>query len=81
MPEEIVRRRKRSFPFGSISELLRHHGSAIRERILGARAMRRLLPGLESWLDREPSSFRGPWEGTLWALLALAEWCEAAGIT
>jgi asparagine synthase (glutamine-hydrolysing) len=80
MPAEIVRRRKRSFQFGILSDLLRHDGPALRHRILGPTAVRRALPGAEAWLGRAPSSYRGPWEGTLWALLALAAWCDAADI-
>jgi hypothetical protein len=61
-----------------LSELLRHEGPALVERILRVAPVRRVLPGVESWLAREPASVRGPWEGTYWALLALSAWCEAA---
>jgi asparagine synthase (glutamine-hydrolysing) len=80
VPEDIVRRRKRSFSFGSLSDLLASEGPRLRQQVLGAGAVRRALPGLESWLSRDASSFRGPWEGTMWALLALATWCEAIGV-
>ena len=80
VPKDIVRRRKRSFSFGSLSSLLAAEGSRLKEQVLGATAVRRALPGLEPWLARDASSFRGPWEGTMWALLALAAWCEAAGV-
>ena len=36
--------------------------------------------GVETWLEHPPEYFRGPWEGTLWALLALGIWCESAGV-
>jgi asparagine synthase (glutamine-hydrolysing) len=80
VPKDIVRRRKRSFSFGSLSSLLAAEGPKLKERVLGATAVRRALPGLERWLARDASSFRGPWEGTMWALLALAAWCETVGV-
>src|SRR5262249_32622513 len=80
VPDEIVRRRKRSFSFGSLSNLLAHQGSRLGGRVLGAGAARRALPGLESGIGRDASTFRGPGEGTMWARLALAEWCEAVGV-
>ena len=77
VPPEVVRRRKRAFQFGSLPGLLRRDGATLRARILDVEAVRSHLPGAEAWLTAAPESFRGPWEGTLWALLALAIWCEA----
>jgi asparagine synthase (glutamine-hydrolysing) len=79
LPREIVSRRKGSFQSGNVSELLRHDGQSVRARILEAPALRRNLPGAETWLTRPADSYRGPWEGTLWALLALGVWCQAVG--
>jgi asparagine synthetase B (glutamine-hydrolysing) len=73
---DVIARHKRSFQYGRIAELLRHDGAILRSRILDVGAVRRALPGAESWLSRAPESYRGPWEGTLWALLALGIWCD-----
>ena len=35
-----------------------------------------MLPGLEAWLSHPSEYYRGPWEGTLWALLALGVWMK-----
>jgi asparagine synthase (glutamine-hydrolysing) len=80
LPESVIRRRKRGFQFGSLSALLRTDRLALRDRVLGSRAVRAALPGAETWLARPAERFRGPWEGTLWALLALGVWCEAVGV-
>ena len=80
MPEEITARRKRAFPFGNLPALLDTHGDTLKDRILGSAAVRGALPGVERWLAHGPSYYRGPWEGTLWALLSLGIWCEAAGV-
>jgi len=77
---EVITRRKRHFQFGSMTDLLRHHGLTLKSRILDVAAVRRVLPGVETWLSRSPESYRGPWEGTLWALEALGIWCERLGI-
>ncbi len=72
--------KKRTFNYGSIRQLLPEKGGVVRDLILDARALRRLLPGLDAWVGAPPAAFRGPVEGTLWALLSLGIWCEAAGI-
>src|SRR5262245_3360532 len=77
--KEIITRRKRHFQFGSIGDLLRHHETTLKSRILDVGAVRRVLPGVEAWLSRPPEAYRGPWEGTLWALEALGIWCERVG--
>ena len=77
---DIIKQRKRAFPFGNLPELLRLHGDTIRNRVLGAKAVRRVLPGAEAWLSHKPEYFRGTFEGTLWALLALGIWCEHHGV-
>jgi hypothetical protein len=48
---------------------------------LDAPAVRGALPGVEKWLNHPPDYYRGPWEGTLWALLSLGIWSEAHGVT
>src|SRR5262249_42202352 len=80
LPGHRISRRKRSFNYGSLRALLALRGEELRGLVLGAGAVRRALPGLEAWLRRPDEVFHGPWEGTLWALLALAVWCVAAGI-
>ncbi|MGH7872059.1 MAG: asparagine synthase (glutamine-hydrolyzing) [Candidatus Binatia bacterium] len=79
VPKEVIMRRKRHFQFGSMSDLMRNHGATLKSRILDVGAVRRVLPGVETWLSRPPESYRGPWEGTLWALEALGIWCERVG--
>jgi asparagine synthase (glutamine-hydrolysing) len=77
---EVITRRKRHFQFGSIADLLRYHETTLKSRILDVGSVRRVLPGVESWLSRPPESYRGPWEGTLWALEALGIWCDRVGV-
>jgi asparagine synthase (glutamine-hydrolysing) len=79
MPSEVVRRPKRGFQSGNISELLRHDERGIRQRILGSPAVRRAVPGVEAWMARIGQGCGGPWGGTLWALLVLGVWSESAG--
>lgn len=79
LPPEVAARRKQNFNYGTIRDLLREDGDTVRGWLLDAPALRRTLPGLESWLAQPIETFRGPWEGTLWALLSLAIWCDAAG--
>jgi asparagine synthase (glutamine-hydrolysing) len=76
---DVVKRPKRGFQSGDISELLRHDGPGIRRRILEAKAVRRLVPGVEAWMSRIEDGYGGPWGGTLWALLVLSVWSEAVG--
>jgi asparagine synthase (glutamine-hydrolysing) len=80
LPGDVTSRRKRAFPFGNLPALLESHGGTLKDRVLGSAAVRSALPGAERWLSHEPVYFRGPWEGTLWALLALGIWCEALGV-
>ncbi len=75
-----VTRKKRTFNYGSIRQLLARKGGEVRDLTLGASAVRRALPGLEAWLRQPADSFHGPKEGAYWALLALGIWCEAAGV-
>ncbi|UCH84916.1 MAG: asparagine synthase (glutamine-hydrolyzing) [Candidatus Latescibacterota bacterium] len=81
LPAAIVSQRKRAFPFGNLPELLSQHGGLLRDRILGSVAVRRVFPGVEKWLEQDPIYYRGPWEGTLWALLSLGIWCDRHGIS
>jgi asparagine synthase (glutamine-hydrolysing) len=76
LPARIVERRKRSFPFGNLPDLVTHHRQTLKDRVLSTVAVRQSLPGLENWLDHPAEYYRGPWEGTLWALLALGIWCD-----
>jgi len=78
--KEIITRRKRHFQFGSMADLLRHHETSLKSQILDVGAVRCVLPGVEAWLSRPPEFYRGPWEGTLWALEALGIWCERIGV-
>ncbi len=77
---ERVRYKKRTFNYGSVRQLLTTCGDQVRDFTLGASAVRQALPGLEAWLRQPIESFRGPKEGTLWALIALGIWCDAAGV-
>jgi asparagine synthase (glutamine-hydrolysing) len=76
---EVVRRPKRGFQSGNISELLQHDGRGLRHRILNSSAVRRVAPGVEKWLSRIGDDYGGPWGGTLWALLVLGVWSESVG--
>jgi asparagine synthase (glutamine-hydrolysing) len=80
VPREVVRAKKRTFNFGRVRWMMEQHGEDLRSRILDFGPLRERLPGLETWISRPPATFRGPWEGTLWALLALAVWGRAAGL-
>jgi asparagine synthase (glutamine-hydrolysing) len=80
LPAGVVTRRKKTFAFGNLPALLRSHGNELRGYVLGSSALRRALPGAEGWLAAPPEAFHGPWEGTLWALLALGIWCEHAEV-
>ena len=80
LPEEVISRKKRSFRYGSIRYLLRDHGDMVRSRILDQPFLRHSLPGVEAWLDQDVEFFHGSREGTLWALLSLAVWGNAAGL-
>jgi hypothetical protein len=53
---------------------------SVREHILRVASVRRLLPGIESWLSHPPHHYGGAAEGTLWSLLSLAIWCERVGV-
>jgi asparagine synthase (glutamine-hydrolysing) len=78
--KEVITRRKRHFQFGSMADLLRHHEMTLKSQILDVGAVRCVLPGVEAWLSRPPEFYRGPWEGTLWALEGLGIWCERVGV-
>jgi asparagine synthase (glutamine-hydrolysing) len=80
LPPAVLNLRKRSFSYGTIRNLLKDRRDAIHGFMLDSKALRRSLPGLEGWLDRPIDDYHGPWEGTLWALLTLGIWSEAAGL-
>ena len=77
--EDIVRRPKRGFQSGNISELLQHDSQGLRGRILDSAPVRRVVPGVEKWMSRIGDDYGGPWGGTLWALLVLSVWSESVG--
>ena len=80
LPRDVIRRRKRAFPFGNLPAMLREHGDELRSHVLDCEPLTRELPGVGKWLGHAPEYFRGPWEGTLWALLSLGIWCRHAGV-
>jgi asparagine synthase (glutamine-hydrolysing) len=80
LPQGFAGRRKWNFNYGSARDFLDGERSQFLDLVLGSAAVRRVLPGLETWLSRPTATFRGPREGTLWAILALAVWGEAAAI-
>src|SRR5262249_59428807 len=66
--KEIVTRRKRHFQFGSIGDLLRHHETTLKSRILDVGALRRAHTRVENRLSPPPETHPGPWG---WARPAL----------
>ena len=80
LPAEVRRVPKKTFSYGTIRNLLKIRGDEIRALILDPPALREALPGLEGWLRRPIDDYHGPWEGTLWALITLGVWSEAAGL-
>ncbi len=81
LDESIVRRHKRSFPYGALRQLLDIDRNSVLAPLQDSTVIHRALPGLRRWLDHEPDFFRGPRDGTLWALLSLASWSDRVGIT
>jgi asparagine synthase (glutamine-hydrolysing) len=79
VPADVVKRPKRGFQSGNISELLQHDSQGIRSRILDAAAVRRVAPGVEKWMSQMSDEYGGPWGGTIWALLVLGVWSESVG--
>ncbi len=77
----IVQRHKRSFPYGALRQLLAARPDHVLAPLLDSQPIRRALPGLEDWLAHPPDYYRGPRDGTLWALLSLAAWGERVGLT
>jgi asparagine synthase (glutamine-hydrolysing) len=80
LPHDVLTRRKRSFRYGSIRGMLADRGDAVRDLVLGSTALRRALPGLDTWVRRPAHDFHGPMESTFWSLLSLGIWCEASGV-
>jgi len=76
----VNKRRKRGFTYASLPDVIARDRAAVKEHILGVDSVRRMLPGVESWLSQPPHAYGGPTEGTLWALLTLGIWCERTGI-
>ena len=79
MPREVAHQRKRSFPYGSVREILDGEGG-VRRRLLDSPALVGALPGLEKWLEHPQEYFRGPWESAVWSLLGLGIWADANGV-
>jgi asparagine synthase (glutamine-hydrolysing) len=79
--ESVVKQRKKTFNFGNLPTMLEAYGPEIKGYVLDSAAVRRALPGVEKWVSQDPTTFRGPWEGTLWGLITLGIWCEANSIT
>jgi asparagine synthase (glutamine-hydrolysing) len=78
MPRDIVRRRKRPFQAGQVSELLRKDADGIRRRVLDSPAIRRALPGAEDWVTSVLSDDGdGCLHGAMWRVLVLGAWCDA----
>src|SRR5262249_31942342 len=75
---KVLNGRKRPFAAGSLREVFTLQGAGLRGLMIEQPAVRRVLPGLESWLTSAEAL--GRWEGTTWALLALAIWCDALAI-
>jgi asparagine synthase (glutamine-hydrolysing) len=80
LSDGTVTRRKRTFNFGNLPALLHEHGDTLRGYVLDAPAVRRAMPGVEAWVRQAPETFHGPWEGTLWALMALGIWSNRVGL-
>jgi asparagine synthase (glutamine-hydrolysing) len=78
--DDVVKRRKHGFNYGSAAQLLDHDGGALRVRLREDPALRATFPGLSRWLGEPPEFYRGPREKALWSLLALSHWAEAAGV-
>ena len=74
LSDAVITRKKSGFTTGSITGLLDARDGELRSRMLDQSALREALPGLETWLQRDPADFRGPREGTLWALATLGSW-------
>ncbi len=81
VPAEVNKRRKRGFTYASLPDVIARDRAAVKEHILGVESVRRMLPGVESWLSQSPHAYGGATEGTLWALLTLGIWCERTGVT
>ncbi len=77
---QVNKRRKRGFTYASLPDVIARDRAAVKEHILGVASVRRMLPGVESWLSQPPHAYGGAVEGTLWALLTLGIWCERVGV-
>ena len=77
---DVIKRRKRGFTYASLPDVIARDRAAVKEHILGVESVRRMLPGVETWLSQSPHAYGGATEGTLWALLALGIWCQRTGI-
>jgi len=77
---DVIKRRKRGFTYASLPDVIARDRAAVKEHILGVESVRRMLPGVETWLSQSPHAYGGATEGTLWALLALGIWCQRTGV-
>lgn len=71
----VISRRKHSFPYGALRHLVAASRQQVLAPLLDCPGLARTLPGLERWLEQPADQFRGPRDGTLWALLALSALC------
>jgi hypothetical protein len=78
VPDDVLERRKHGFNYGGLGELLAANGGRLRSLLLDGGPVRRAVPGLERWLACSAEGIRGAQETSLWALLALAAWSDAA---
>ena len=74
LSDAVITRKKSGFTTGNITGLLDARNGELRSRMLDLGALRDAMPGLEAWLQRDAADFRGPREGTLWALVTLGSW-------
>lgn len=80
VPADVIERRKRGFTYVSLPDVMTRDRDAVKTHVLGVDSVRRLLPGVESWLSHAPHHYGGAAEGTLWSLLALGIWCDRVGV-
>jgi asparagine synthase (glutamine-hydrolysing) len=78
VPAAVRGRRKQPFAAGHVGEFLPEAAMA-QARILGSRAVRRALPGVEAWMADRVADWPRQAGGILWSLLTLAVWAEAVG--
>ena len=78
LPEEVRARGKEPFAVGAFAEVFPDIEMA-RGPILGSRAVRRAMPGVEAWFASRAAGWPARADGVVWSLLSLALWAEATG--